>query len=1414
MQPQILRLLAGLLIPLLLAAPLTRGAGTPASPAPGRFSAAELAQGYSSSRLIVKPRSQGAGFDDSVERSLNLGLHREHPLLNGMRVLDIPAETKLADVIAALQASGHYEFVALDRIRSTRAIPNDPNFSQQWSLRNTGTGGSKVGADIGAVNAWDTRSSASTVIVAVIDSGLYLQHPDIAANLWTNPGEVAGDGIDNDRNGYIDDLHGINSIVASSTAAAGNPGDDHGHGTHVAGIIGAVGNNGTGIAGVAWQVRIMPLKFLGSDGRGSLSDALECLSYAIAHGARIINASFGGDSSDSGFSKAELDAVKAARDQGVILVCAAGNDAADTDQTPNYPGNYPVENIVTVSNSTNLDDMAPSSNRGSGSCDLFAPGSEILSLGHVGAGSAYVSKTGTSMSAPHVAGALALLKAQYPADNYRELINRLLRGTSKVAAFDGKCQTGGRLNLAQALAMGDKRPFNDDFSSRARLAGSVVSVRSCNIGATAEAADPAVAGLSTEASLWFEWTASSNGSVTVDTAGSTYDTLLGVYTGATQASLSLVASNDNSSGVTSRLSFSAVAGTSYRILVGSKTGGSGLLLMSLGSVPAHDNFSSARVLTGLSPLAEDTNSIASREPNEPSIAGLSTGKSLWYRWTAPATRSYEFAAFTSAFKPLLAVYTGSSLTSLTELASFSSDTASPSLRFNATEGQTYLLCVNSQSSDSSGPFTLSLVDNLWHVPMGDVITNAPAVGPGGVVYCADGKDTLIALNSDGTTRWTHTLSYGMDSSGIAVAPDGSVLFPDSLGNVTSLRPDGTVKWTLAPGGTINNAPAIAASGAVAIKSNNGILYSLSGDTGTVLWSYNTQATDSYGAPSIGSDGTLYVGDGDGTLHAVNGTTGTRRWSFAADGAIFTTPAIAADGGVLFATTAGGVYKLSTAGAQVWYRNIGAAITSSPAIAADGTVHFAAYDAKLYALDGTDGTVRWTYPLGSEVRASSPAVAADGTVYVGSYDKRLWAVAPGGGSARAYSTGGWLRSSPVIAGSRLYVGSNDRKLYAFELPTEGTAASSWPQRAADAARSGRARINTPVITAQPDPFPAFLGRVFTLGTTASGSDLSYQWFKDGQAIIGATLPSFSLASPQSSDAGIYAVVVSSPTGSTFSNPVTIQVLTANPGRIVNLSARGVIPTSAGTFTIGFVVKHGSQPKPLLIRGLGPTLQPLVGVHALTNPALKLFNDAQVQIGENDNWVSSNELLQATSSFTGLPLLSASTDAAILGTLSGLNTCIINDQGGDTGLTLAELYDADGATGETPATGRLVNISARNHVGTDNEILVAGFVINGNVPKKVLIRGIGPALQGFGVQGFLADPEIRLFQGSTLYRTNDNWGGTAELSAAFTSTEAFPLAANSLDAALLVTLPPGSYTVELRGVGNSTGNGMVEVYEVTP
>lgn len=1411
--------LARLLCALLAGALSLQAATQPAAPKAARFSAAELSQGHSASTIIAQPLGEdGAAFDDGVEQSLGLSLRKKLDALGGTRVLSLPEGMALGAALETLRTSGRYAWVTIDRILETKAtIPNDPYFSAyQWNLRNTGAGGRKAGADISATTAWDTRTSAANVIVAVIDSGLYLGHEDIAANLWTNSAEIAGDGRDNDGNGYIDDVHGINAIDGVSSALKGNPSDDDGHGTHVAGIIGAVGNNGTGIAGVAWQVRLMPLKFLDSQGKGTSSDAIECYNYAIARGASVINASYG-IQAGAGYDVSELWAIQRAQAKGIIVVCAAGNDAADTDSAPSYPACHAADNVLSVGNSTDLDDVATSSNRGSGSCDLFAPGSEILSLAPLGTGVPYAELSGTSMAAPHVTGAVALLRAQFPADSYRQTINRLLRGVDRLSAYSGKCQTGGRLNLAKALSATDSTPFNDAFANAATLAGPVVSIRSSNTNATRESGEPSVAGSVAQASLWFAWTAPSSGAVTIDTAGSGFDTLLAVYGGTSLGSLSLIAENDNGTtwSTSSRVSFQASAGVTYRISIASKTSSTGLVMAKIGTVAAHDTFATPRELSGISPLQQDTNATATSEPNEPAIAGISGGKSLWYRWTAPQSARYEFSVTSASFAPLLAVYTGESLQTLQPVSSFAGSTGSPTCVFSATAGQSYLLCVNSQVAGTGGPFALSLTDVSWNGYMGGPVTNALAVGPCGVVYAGDGSGNFKAFNHDGSLRWATSLGLGMDSSGIAVTTSGTVVFPDIQGNVTAATADGVILWKTTLGGTIHNAPAIGADGRIFIKDDLGTVYALNGETGAILWTKALSDSGSYAGPVIRSDGSVVVCDSNGNVHALSGSTGASLWSFTTNGAIYATPAVFADGSLCVTTMAGGVYRITATGAQGWLTSIGAAITSSPAISAQGLVVFAAYDGKVHALSGTTGVEQWTFNLGAEARSSSPVVGADGTVYVGSYDYRLWAIKPDGSGGRPYSTGNIIRSSPVITGQRLYFGSNDGRVYAIELAGSGAAQSPWPLRGGSELRSGRVRVDTPTLSFPIEVFPILSGRNYTLTATTTGSGLSHQWFKDGVALSGATSPTLSLGNPGATDAGTYALVVSSDKGSTVSAPLVLTVQAPNPGRIINLSARGAIPTPGQTFTLGFSVKHGSTPKPLLIRGLGPTLQPLIASQALVDPALTVFsivNEIPSTIGGNLDWVASPQMLEAQSNFTGLPLLASSTDAATILSLSQLNTCEISEQANGTGVTLGELYDIDPTDGDAPESGRLVNVSARNHVGVDFDILVAGIVIDGNVPKTLLIRGIGPTLARWKVPGYLLDPELRLFKGSTLYATNDNWGGSSQLSQAFSATGAFSLEENSLDAALLVTLAPGSYTVELRGINRTTGNGMIEVYEV--
>jgi hypothetical protein len=244
-------------------------------------------------------------------------------------------------------------------------------------------------------------------------------------------------------------------------------------------------------------------------------------------------------------------------------------------------------------------------------------------------------------------------------------------------------------------------------------------------------------------------------------------------------------------------------------------------------------------------------------------------------------------------------------------------------------------------------------------------------------------------------------------------------------------------------------------------------------------------------------------------------------------------------------------------------------------------------------------------------------------------------------------------------------------------------------------------------------------------------------------------------------------------------------------------------------VGFVI-GGSGNKQVIVRAIGPTLAQFGVAGVLEDPTLALFNSARARIGTNDNWSGSSTLSRSFAQVGAFSLPTTSKDAALNMSLpSGACTAQINGAGGTTGVSLAEVYDADA---DASSSG-FVNLSARNYVGSGDSVLVVGFAVDGTSSETLLIRGIGPTLADFGVGGALPDPQIRLFnQQGEVIDGNDNWGGAARLVAAFGQTGAFPLAAGSKDAALLVTLPPGVYTAQLGGVLNLTGNALIEVYEV--
>ncbi len=328
---------------------------------------------------------------------------------------------------------------------SADTVPNDPDWARQWGLHNTGQTGGTPDVDIDAPEAW-TLSTGAGVLVGVLDTGVELNHPDLAANVWTNPDEIPGNGLDDDGNGYVDDVHGWDFRNGDA-----DPSDDNGHGTHVASVIAAVTNNAAIMAGVAWGAKVVPLKILGSNGSGSSIDALAALEYATTKHLPVTNNSWGG----APYSAIMRDAIAAAGAAGGLFVAAAGNDGRDTDITPHYPASYDLACVVSVAATDATDHLASFSNFGRRTVDLAAPGLSIWSLSRGGSASA---ANGTSMAAPHVSGAAALVLARAAAIGQggtltpAQVKGRLLYGADPVPWLAAVTATGGRLNAHGALS--------------------------------------------------------------------------------------------------------------------------------------------------------------------------------------------------------------------------------------------------------------------------------------------------------------------------------------------------------------------------------------------------------------------------------------------------------------------------------------------------------------------------------------------------------------------------------------------------------------------------------------------------------------------------------------------------------------------------------------------------------------------------------------------------------------------------------------------------------------------------------------------------------------------------------------------------------------------------------------------------
>ena len=370
-----------------------------------------------------------------------------HVKLNGISVEDALAKLSKDDSIA--YAEPNYVInVPKDQDAKTgigsgsfthQADSKEPNDLHQklWGLKNEGQTGGKAGADIDADKAWaiTTGKKEGGPLIAVIDTGVDYNHTDLKNNIWINKGEIAGDGIDNDGNGYVDDVHGY-SFYSNN----GNPIDTQGHGTHCSGTIAAEGNNAQGITGVNWEATMMGVQFLGSNG-GSTAGAIDSVIYATKMGADIASNSWGG----GGFSQALHDAIS---EFPGLFIAAAGNSSTNNDLRPHYPSSYDLPNVLAVASTDHNDKISSFSCYGKESVDIAAPGSDIYSTIP---GGGYASKSGTSMATPHVSGVAALVMSQFPELSALEVKEAILRGGDVVEGLEDKVATGMRLNAYGAL---------------------------------------------------------------------------------------------------------------------------------------------------------------------------------------------------------------------------------------------------------------------------------------------------------------------------------------------------------------------------------------------------------------------------------------------------------------------------------------------------------------------------------------------------------------------------------------------------------------------------------------------------------------------------------------------------------------------------------------------------------------------------------------------------------------------------------------------------------------------------------------------------------------------------------------------------------------------------------------------------
>jgi outer membrane protein assembly factor BamB len=640
-----------------------------------------------------------------------------------------------------------------------------------------------------------------------------------------------------------------------------------------------------------------------------------------------------------------------------------------------------------------------------------------------------------------------------------------------------------------------------------------------------------------------------------------------------------------------------------------------------------------------------------------------------------------------------------------------------------------------------------------------------------------------------TPRWPggSSLNRQVSSSSPAVSADGSTIYIGTKGatsgRVVAINNDGSLKWVTRPDlpDLVDSSPTLSPDGTTVYAGCwDGRLYALDAATGAVRWAADTNALGVFSSPALSPGGSMiYIGGLDSALHAIDSATHTERWQ----------------------------YKT---GDVIW---------SSPAVAPDGTIYVGCQDHFLYAVN-PDSTLKWRFPTGSTIFDSSPAIGADGTIYIGSDDQRLYAVNPDGTKKWEQLTNGAIDTSPVLgAGGTIYFGSADRNLYGLNPIDGSVVAKAFVNSTAQSPVAVRA---DGAVFIQTDDFRV-LG--FNRDLTPLGVFDPQTNDNSGKGEI----PSAPAIAPDgtiyvgSLDGHLYAINGNGSPLSSFSSWPMFRRTIAHRAqaeifgvgaRLVNLSTRA--PADAGSSLIEGLVIAGDDPRPFLFRAAGPTLAIFGVPNPLADPTLSVLNAAGQTIAQNDNW--ENQLpgslgftISGTAAGVGaFPYPAGSKDAAVFALLtSGSYTALVNSVDGSSGITLVEAYDVPPIS----AT-HLVNLSTRGRAGTGDRALFGGLAVTGNGPVRLLVRGIGPGLTQFGVPNVVTQPTLAVFdKNGTEIRRNSGWtsgGIKGDVAGAAATAGAFALREDSPDAAAILTVSPGNYTIQVSGIGGVTAEALVEVY----